>query len=144
MLEYSPCESGSALGNLIEYSDAPISSCKECIESMAVLFERLFASEPLDTSVHMWWDSLCYSWHCGNRKRERGGEDLELQDIYFQTLAKVLALDSWICQGAALHGLGHLHHPDTAALISRYIDEHPSLTKEQLAYAQAAAKFEVL
>jgi hypothetical protein len=29
-------------------------------------------------------------------------------------------------------------------VISRYIDEHPSLTKEQLAYAQAAAKFEVL
>ena len=27
----------------------------------------------VDTSVHMWWDSLCYSWHCGNRKRERGG-----------------------------------------------------------------------
>jgi len=75
---------------------------------------------------------------------ERGGEDLQLQNTYFQTLAKVLAIDSWICQGAALHGLGHLHHPDTAALISRYIDEHPLLTKEQVAYAQAAAKFEVL
>jgi hypothetical protein len=69
---------------------------------------------------------------------------LELQDTYFQTLDKVLAIDSWICQGAALHGLGHLHHPDTAALFRRHIDEHPSLTKEQVAYAQAAAKFEVL
>lgn len=133
-----------SLGDLIEFSDAPLSSRKDCIESMAALFERLFASEPLDTSVHMWWDSLCYSWHCKNRKRERGGEDLELQDIYFQTLAKVLAIDSWICQGAALHGLGHLHHPDTAVLIGRYIEEHPSLTKEQIAYAQAAARFEVL
>lgn len=133
-----------SLGNLMEYSDAPLSSRKECMESMAVLFERLFVTEPLDTSVHMWWDSFCYSWNCGNRKRERGGEDLELQDAYFHALAKVLAIDSWICQGAALHGLGHLHHPDTSALISRYIDEHPSLTKEQVAYAQAAAKFEVL
>ncbi len=133
-----------SLGQLIEYSDAPFSSRKECIESMAVLFERLFASESLDTSVHMWWDSLCYSWHCGNRKRERGGEDLELQDIYFRTLAKVLAIDSWICQGSALHGLGHLHHPETAALIYRFIEEHPSLTEEQRQYAQAAATFEVL
>ncbi len=133
-----------SLGELIEYSGAPLSSRKECIESMAVLFERFFASKPLDTSVHMWWDSLCYSWHCGNRKRERGGEDLALQDIYFQPLAKVLSIDSWICQGAALHGLGHLHHPDTESLIRRYIDEHPLLTEEQLAYAQAAAKFEVL
>jgi hypothetical protein len=133
-----------SLGDLIEYSEAPLSSRKECIESMATLFERLFASESLDTSVHMWWDSLCYSWHCGNRKRERGGADWELQNTYFQTLARVLAIDSWICQGAALHGLGHLHHPDTAALISRYIDEHLSLTKEQVASAQAAARFEVL
>jgi hypothetical protein len=66
-----------------------------------------------------------------------------LQDTYFQTLAKVLAIDSWISQGAALHGLGHLYHPGTAALINGYVDEHPSLTKERLAYAKAAAKFEV-
>jgi hypothetical protein len=92
---------------------------------MAELFERLFADEPLDTSVHMWWDSLCYAWHCGNSNRERGGEDLELQNIFFQTLARVLAIDSWICQGAALHGLGHLHHHHTAKLISRYIGGTP-------------------
>jgi len=131
-------------GNLIEYSDAPLAIRKECIESMAVLFERLFTDEPLDTSVHMWWDSLCYAWHCGNRNRENGGEDLELQDIFFHTLIKVLALDSWICQGAALHGLGHLHHPETPEVVDKFIGEHPTLTEEQIAYAHAAAKFKVL
>ncbi len=131
-------------GHLIEYSDATLASRKECIESMAVLFERLFLNEPLDTSVHMWWDSLCYAWHCGNRSRVNGGEDLELQDIYFHTLTKVLDLNSWICQGAALHGLGHLHHPGTPELVSRFIAEHPTLSDEQLAYARAAAKFNVL
>jgi len=123
--------------NIIEDSNLPLSSRKDCIESMAVLFERLFANEPLGTSVHMWWDSLC-------RNRERGGEDLELQDIFFQTLSKVLAIDSWICQGAALHGLGHLHHPRTKELVNRYLDENPSLTTEQKAYALAAAEFQVL
>ena len=131
-------------GNLIDFSDAPLASRKELIESMAVLFERLFINEPLDCSVHMSWDSLCYAWHCGNRKRENGGEDLELQDIFFQTLVKVLALDSWICQGAALHGLGHLHHPDTAEVVTRFIQKHTTLTQEQLAYAHAAATFNVL
>lgn len=131
-------------GNIIDFSDAPLSSRAACIDSMASLFERLFANEPLDTSVQMWWDSLCYGWHCDNRSRERGGEDLELQDIFFRTLAKVLAIDSWICQGAALHGLGHLHHPQTGDLVHRYIDEHPSLTTEQREYALAAAKFKVL
>jgi len=130
--------------NIIDHSNLPLSSRKDCIESMAVLFERLFANEPLDTSVHMWWDSLCYAWHCGNSNRERGGEDLELQDIFFQTLSKVLAIDSWICQGAALHGLGHLHHPGTKELVNRYLDENPSLTTDQKAYALAAAEFQVL
>jgi hypothetical protein len=130
--------------NIIDDSDLPISSRKRCIESMAVLFERLFADEPLDTSVHMWWDSLCYAWHCGNRNRDRGGEDLELQDIFFQTLSNILAIDSWICQGAALHGLGHLHHPHTKDLVDRYLEQHHSLTAEQKRYALAAAEFRVL
>lgn len=129
---------------IIHDSDLPLSFREECIRSMADLFKRLFAAEPFDTSVHMWWDSLCYDWHCGNRKRERGGEDLELQDIFFQTLADVLAIDSWTCQGAALHGLGHLHHPQTKELIERFVDEHPSLTEEQRAYALAAANFRVM
>jgi len=41
--------------NIIDHSNLPLSSRKDYIESMAVLFERLFANEPLDTSVHMWW-----------------------------------------------------------------------------------------
>ena len=132
-----------AVAQIIDHSDLPLSTREKCIRSMADLFKRLFATEPFESSVQMWWDSLCYDWHCGNRKRERGGEDLELQDMYFQTLAAVLAIDSWICQGASLHGLGHLHHPQTRELIERFIDEHPSLTQEQKSYALAAAKFEV-
>ena len=47
-----------------------------------------------------------------------------------------------ICRVCA--GLGHLHHPFTAELVDRFVEEHPSLTKGQVAYAHAAAKFEVL
>jgi hypothetical protein len=133
-----------SVSRIIEDSDLPLSIKQECIRSMADLFKRLFATEPFDTSVQMWWDSLCYDWHSGNRKRERGGEDLALQDLFFETLANVLAIDSWICQGAALHGLGHLHHPKTKELIERFVDQHPTLTHEQKAYALAAAKFEVM
>ena len=129
---------------IIDDSDLPLSIREGCIRSMFDLFERLFSKEPLDTSVQMWWDSLCYDWHCGNRNRERGGEDLELQDVYFQTLARVLAIESETCQGAALHGLGHLHHPKAKELIDRFIDEHPSLTQAQRAYALAAARFKLL
>lgn len=129
---------------IIHDSGLPLSVRQECIRSMFDLYKCLFATEPLDTSVHMWWDSLCYDWHCGNRNRERGGEDLELQEIFFQTLARVLAIDSQICQGAALHGLGHLHHPETPALIERYIQDHPSLSEEWKTYALGAAQFKVM
>jgi hypothetical protein len=132
-----------SVSRIIDDSEVPLSLREECIRSMADFFRRLFAGEPYDTSVQMWWDSLCYDWSCGNRNRERGGEDLELQDIYFQTLADVLSIDSWTCQEAALHGLGHLHHPQTSELIDRYIDEHSSLTQEQKAYALAVARFDI-
>jgi hypothetical protein len=133
-----------SVSRIIDDSDQPLSIREECIGAMPDLFKRLFAAEPLNTSVQMWWDSMCYDWHSGNRNRESGGEDLDLQDMLFHALAEVLAIDSWICQGAALHGLGHLHHPDSKELIERFVEEHPSLTQEQKAYALAAARFEVL
>jgi hypothetical protein len=67
-----------------------------------------------------------------------------MQDVMFQTLVRILSLDSETCQTAALHGLGHLHHPETKTLIDRYLAEHPSLTKERKEYALPAARFQVL
>jgi hypothetical protein len=124
--------------------ELPFSSRSECVRSMSQLFRRLFAREPLETSVPMWWDSLCYEWHCGNRDRDRGGEDLLMQDVIFETISDLLKSDSTTCQGAALHGLGHLHHPKTQELVDSYLAEHPSLNEECKAYALAVAKFEVL
>ena len=91
---------------LIWNTDLPLSAREQCVRSMVNLFRDLFATEPLDSAVQMWWDSLCYDWHCGNRSRLRGGEDLSMQNVMFDTLVEILALDSEHCQGAALHGLG--------------------------------------
>jgi hypothetical protein len=129
---------------IILESDLPLALREECIRSMVDLFKHLFAKESLDTAVSMWWDSLCYDWHCGNRDRERGGEDERLQDVFFETLSTLLSFDSENCQGAALHGLGHLHHPDTPKIIEQYLHEHSKLTKEWRAYALSAAKFKVM
>lgn len=54
---------------LIWNTDVPFAARRECVRSMFNLFEELFASEPLETSVQMWWDSLCYEWQCGNKDR---------------------------------------------------------------------------
>jgi hypothetical protein len=130
--------------HLIWNTDVPFPARCECIKSMSVLFHRLFATEPLETSVSMWWDSLCYEWECGNRNRQRGGEDMLMQDVIFGVLTDLLQSDSEICQGAALHGLGHLHHPSTQELVENYIKQHPSLGEASKKYALAAARFEII
>lgn len=130
--------------NLIDETDVPFPLREACVRAMFDLFRGFFATEPLDTSCYMWWDAMCYDWYCGNRAREQGGEDLEMQDVMYQTLAEILSLDSQSCQAAALHGLGHLHHPETREFVDRYITNHPSLTETQKEYALAASDFQVV
>src|SRR5438093_12509552 len=111
---------------------------------MLPLFKELFFNEPLGYTASMWWDSFCYAWHCGTRKRSHGGEDLAMQNVMFETLAEILALPSEICQGAALHGLSHLHHPGPEELIQNYLSMHPSLNDEWKRAALGAARFELM
>ncbi|MCU1302261.1 MAG: hypothetical protein JWQ87_2545 [Candidatus Sulfotelmatobacter sp.] len=129
--------------NLIWNTDVPFPSRCECLKSMSDLFKCLFATEPLETSVFMWWDSICYEWECGNNQR-RDGEHVPMQNIIFEVLADLLQNDSQICQHAALHGLGHLHHPATQELVEAYLGQRPSLTQERRQYALAAARFDIL
>jgi hypothetical protein len=133
-----------AVSRAICNTDVPFAAREECVRSIIDLFGLFFATEPLESSSNMWWDSLCYDWNCGIRDRERGGEDLRMQNVMFETLAVILRLDSEPCQIAALNGLGHLHHPATAALVHTFIAEHPALTAETKEYALRAAKFQVL
>ena len=58
-----------------------------------------------------------------------------MQDVLFETLSEVLLIDSSICRGSALHGLEHLHHPETMALIDSVIRGHPELAGELATYA---------
>ena len=132
------------LARLIWLEELPFAIRENCVRSTYYLFERLFAVDPLDSAANMWWDSLCYDWQCGNRLRSRGGEDQAMQDVMFETLARILRLESIQCQTAALHGLGHLHHPDTEPLIQQYLERNPTLASETKEYALAAAQFNVL
>jgi hypothetical protein len=116
---------------------------ERCVRSMFRLFERFFADESLESFPFMWWDQLTFDWDCGNRVRENGGEDLWMQNTMFETLSQTLTLPSKECQLAALHGLGHLHHPDTEALILRYVAHDEAMDPALRTYAQAASRFEV-
>ena len=129
---------------LIWLQELPFSMREKCVRAMFHLYERFFAIDPLDTSAYMWWDSLCYDWHMGHRSRAKGGEDHLMQDVMFETLSKILDLDSEACQKAALHGLGHLRHPSTETVIRGFLDRREgTIDAEFKEYALAAARFSV-
>jgi hypothetical protein len=133
-----------SLAQLLEDCDVTLTDKKRCIRSMRELFAQLFARDPLESSAFMWWDTLCFDWRAGIRSRQRGGEDAELQDVLFETLTRVLAIDSEPCQKSALHGLAHLYHPQTKDLVDRFLRDHTTVSPELKEYALAASRFDVL
>jgi hypothetical protein len=69
-----------------------------------------------------------------------GCEDTDREVI--KVLAATLALDSAVCQHAALHGLGHWHRaaPDEVSRIVRgWLQDHPQAPDKLRAYAGQAA-----
>jgi hypothetical protein len=83
----------------------------------------------------MWFDLLRYF-----------GEDRDQRVVneLYRALEKILFMDSFDCQGAALHGLGHLDHPARKDLITKYLRKHRDLNPEARRYAKAAIKGRVL
>ena len=120
---------------LIWSPELPFVDRAECVRSMVYLCRDVFQDGAIELTACMWWDSFCFAWECGNRRRSRGGEDLLMQDVLFGTLSEVVLIDSPICRGSALHGLEHLHHPETLALIDGLIRSHPELARELTEYA---------
>ena len=108
---------------------------KSCIRAMVPLFEKFFSRKPLGHTCHMWWDLLRYF---GDKREER------VVDEMFLALEKILFMDSVECQGAALHGLGHLDHSDKESLINKYLSEQRDLPPEVRRYAISCIKGNVL
>lgn len=132
------------VSDLIWSQELPFQVRASIVRSMFELFAKLFAVNPLDTSPGMWWDSIAYDWHCNIRARANGGEDLLMQDVMFETLQKILHLRPRHVRMAALHGLGHLHHPNTQPVIDDWLRKQGDTDTELVEYAHAAAAFSVL
>jgi hypothetical protein len=120
---------------LIWSRELPFIDRAECVRSMVYLCRDVFQHDAIGFTASMWWDGFCFDWECGNRRRSRGGEDLAMQDVLFGALSEVVLIDSTICRGSALHGLEHLHHPETLVLIDGLIRSHPELAQELTEYA---------
>jgi hypothetical protein len=121
---------------------------EECIGSMGDLFERLFAMNPLtDSACYMWWDSVISGYfeaaHTSWQPLIVDDKDAQAQQAIFETLGRILKLDSRECQKSALHGLGHLNHPLTEQIIEAYLNESPMIDGELKEYAIKCIKGEM-
>jgi len=92
------------------------------IDAMVDLFADFFAKEPLETTCFLWWDLLAWDYGPGGRDPARDADDARVQAAMFEALCRILALDSESCRKAALHGLGHLRHPDGPRTIEQWLE----------------------
>jgi hypothetical protein len=68
---------------------------EEVLRSMATLFSELFSRDSLDTSSHMWWDSLAHSFQDATRKFPELYPDVaRVESVMFSVLQEILALSS--------------------------------------------------
>jgi len=125
--------------DLVWDGDVPLESRKRVIRAMASLYRDLFDEDALFGTPFMWWDPITYDFECGNRHRDDGDEVRQVQDCMFETLTEILNLPSSESQRAALHGLGHLHHPKTTEAIDAYLAARPTVTPELRQYARQSA-----
>lgn len=101
----------------------PLELRVELVKSMFDLFNRLFAVNAFNTICFMWWDIIAYGYYMENGKPE-DEDGAKIQQAMFETLRRILELDTEECQKSALHGLGHLKHSEMEKTIKDFLRRH--------------------
>jgi hypothetical protein len=118
------------------------------VSSFETLFREFFAvrcrpilghldeeGSPLNSACYMWWDFNC--WYPAPDPLTRN----RLDSVCLAAMRAILAIDHVACQEGALHGLGHWHRAQPAAvedIIDEYLQRSPRLRRELRAYADSA------
>jgi hypothetical protein len=112
------------------------SACIRAMYRMYADFVSKSTVETMENCFYMWWDIVATGWGgFWSDLQVRSGieegdvaklnnESRTLLNAMFETLQQILELPDPRTQSAALHGLGHLHHPKVRELVQRYIHAH--------------------
>jgi len=127
------------LYELLFVASVPLSNRLQCIRSMYCVYSDFVArleADPDLTGFFMWWDLVLHgfwtppkSFVPGTNRGDASKLDAEsrmLLDAMFETLVRILDVPNIETQRCALHGLGHLHHPEVHGIVQRYIDTNKS------------------
>lgn len=101
----------------------PLTPLSDCIRSMYRAYSDYVSKlerEPdpeIESEFYMWWDLILHGFWNSSRRTWRGdpskldAESGALLGVLFETLTRILAISNRATQQSALHGLGHLYHP---------------------------------
>ena len=134
---------GSDLPDHLADASIPLSLRKACIQSMESLYQNIFEKRDIQDAAYMWWDwfeGVPRNW----TKDPLTKEGKELQKTMFNALSKTLQLKSERCQKGALHGLNHLKHPKTKAIIQSYLRRNKKLSPWLREYAKKCQHFKAI
>jgi hypothetical protein len=122
-------------------TSVPLPNRLECVRSMYCVFSDFVAKSEADpdpdlSGFFMWRDLVLHGFWTPPRPFVAGtyrgdaskldSESLVLLDVMFETLKRILDLPHTETQRCALHGLGHLHHPEVHDTVQHYIDANKS------------------
>jgi hypothetical protein len=127
----------------------PLSDRVGCVRSMYFVFSDYVSKSPaqiMENCFSMWWDFIASSFweYLGYTEKIGEGELVRLNheqrsllDSMFDTLSRILALPDERTQGYALHGLGHLHHPEGRNLVQNFLDSNRSkMSPEEVSWIE--------
>jgi len=122
-------------------TSVPLPNRLECIRSMYCVYSDFVAKSEADpdpdlSGFWMWWDLVLHGFWTPPRPFVAGtyrgdaskldSESRVLLDVTLDTLKRILDLPHRETQRCALHGLGHLHHPEVQNTVQHYIDANKS------------------
>jgi hypothetical protein len=133
------------MADMLMRSDVPLNSRTDCIHAMyhvyADVITTLDPAIPMENCFDMWWDIVAKAFCSGEGHyddspfRPDDADARRMHDAILSTVVQILQLGEVRCEHAALHGLGHLQHPDGAKIVQEYIDKHSEdLTPDGLAW----------
>lgn len=135
---------GLCIPEILFDATLPLSKRLECIRAMYHVYSDFVALSKVEVVANcfdMWWDLLAHDFWFQHRFydprkcriRYQMGDVSKLDsesritlDVMLETLNRILELPDARTQMFALHGLGHLCHPDVKQTVQRFIDEHKS------------------
>ncbi|MBZ5675886.1 MAG: hypothetical protein LAP61_16715 [Acidobacteriia bacterium] len=119
---------GPAVERILLSSNVPRANRQECFRSIGRMYTEVVVEWPEETIpsiFEMLWHAIGMEFWFEISRRltsSLSSEDSQKLDDMFEVLREMLLSPHGLCQHFALHGLGHVRHPDGRRVIQEYMD----------------------